>query len=96
MTVKKLPLEQPDMSHLGVDHDAIRALASVLEETGLTEVEICEGSAVCAWYGPPRLWPRPMPRLAPCLTPPRRIKRKRRRTPPRRMTLRLMQITRAQ
>ena len=43
MTVKKLPLEQPDMSHLDVDHDAIRALASVLEETGLTEVEICEG-----------------------------------------------------
>lgn len=43
MTVKKLPVEQPDMSHLDVDYDAIRALANVLDETGLTEIEICEG-----------------------------------------------------
>lgn len=42
MTVAKLKERKPVMSSMKIDHEAIRNLAVLLNETGLTEIEIAE------------------------------------------------------
>jgi len=43
MTVTKLKERKPPMSSMKIDHEAIKNLAALLNETGLTEIEIAEG-----------------------------------------------------
>ncbi len=42
-TINRLTTKEENMSPLKIDHDAIRSLATLLNETDLTEIEIAEG-----------------------------------------------------